>query len=226
MSKPPVAVTKLLVGTLLFVGLPLVGWGIADLQGFLAHPARLAYVVLIILLQLGVVIAFPDVGRGSGVGRQAVPRQRIAVLLLQLLSAAILLAAAYGDRRDVAALGESAIIRYLGLVLLASGFIVMMWAEMALGRHFSLHVTIQEGHQLVTGGLYRYLRHPRYLGIIVFNVGIALVYRSGLALMLIAALLAVLLWRIHDEELLLRNTFKGEWESYSRRSWRLLPFVH
>ena len=41
---------SLLVGITIFVGLPLAGWGVMDVRGFLGHPARLAYVVFAILL--------------------------------------------------------------------------------------------------------------------------------------------------------------------------------
>jgi protein-S-isoprenylcysteine O-methyltransferase Ste14 len=36
----------------------------------------------------------------------------------------------------------------------------------------------------------------------------------------------VLAWRIHDEEALLREEFGADWEAYSRRSWRVIPFVY
>jgi len=54
----------------LFVGLPLAGWGVMDFQGFVRHPARLAFVALVIFLQVVEVIAVPEVGRGSGEGKQ------------------------------------------------------------------------------------------------------------------------------------------------------------
>jgi len=102
----------------------------------------------------------------------------------------------------------------------------MNWAEAKLGKQFSIQATIQEGHTLVTEGLYRHVHHPRYLGIIVSNVGLSLVFRSWLALVLVAVLTGVLLWRIHDEEALMRQEFGAEWQSYSSRSWRLVPFVY
>ncbi len=102
----------------------------------------------------------------------------------------------------------------------------MNWAAAALGKQFSVQVTLQKDHQLVTGGLYHYLRHPRYLSIIVFNLGISLVYRSWLALILVAALTLVLLWRIHDEEAFMHQAFGIEWEAYTHTSWRLIPFVY
>jgi protein-S-isoprenylcysteine O-methyltransferase Ste14 len=106
------------------------------------------------------------------------------------------------------------------------GFIGMHWAEATLDKQFSVEVTIQEGHRLVTDGPYRYLRHPRYLGIILFTTGISLVFRSWLTLIFIAVLTLVLIWRIHDEEALLHQEFGPDWEAYSQRSWRLIPFVH
>jgi len=219
-------VLVVLVGIILFAGLPLVGWGIADLPGFTAHPARLGYIVLVILLQAFVAIRFPRTGQNQGDGVKLVQRQRLAVLLLQVLSIAIIIVAPYTDRHATAVIDEPDLIRWLGLVLFGFGFLVVSWAEAVLGKQFSVQVTIQEGHQLVTGGLYRFVRHPRYLGIMTFNLGIALVFRSWLALILVAILLVVLLWRIHDEEALMRQEFGAEWDSYAKKSWRLIPYVY
>jgi len=217
---------KLLVGIVAFVGVALLGWGVTDLWGFVGHPARCGYVLLAILLQALVVIGWPAVGRTGGRAAQTVRRQSVAVLLLQILSIAIVFVAPYSDRREIAVLGASAILRYLGLGLFGFGFVLMTWAQLCLGRQFSVQVALQDGHRLVSDGLYRYLRHPRYLGIIVLNLGITLAFRSGLALMCTAGLVGVLLWRIHDEETLLCRAFGDEWQQYTRRSWRLMPFVY
>ena len=216
---------KLVAGLVIFIGLPFLGWGVTDPAGFVGHPARLGYVLLTALLQLIIVILLPHLGE-TREGTKTVSRQRLAVLLLQVLPLAIIIAAPYSDSHNFAALGESDALRYCGLALFLLGFIGMNWAEASLGKLFSVQVTIQAGHQLITGGLYRYLRHPRYLGIILFNLGIALLYRSWLALILVAALSAVLLWRISDEETLMQAEFGADWQAYCKRSWRLIPFVY
>jgi protein-S-isoprenylcysteine O-methyltransferase Ste14 len=46
-----------------------------------------------------------------------------------------------------------------------------------------------------------------------------------LALALFGAMCLVLAWRIRAEEALLRREFGAEWEAYTRRSQRLVPFV-
>ncbi len=91
------------------------------------------------------------------------------------------------------------------LVAVAIGFVLMQWALVCLGRQFSVEVTIQKDHRLVTDGIYRYLRHPRYLRSFLFFGGLSCVFRSGLALLLAVALVGALLWRIHDEEALVRG---------------------
>jgi protein-S-isoprenylcysteine O-methyltransferase Ste14 len=217
---------KLSIGVAIFVGLPLVGWGLTDIQGFLDNPARVGYVVLVVLLQLFVVIRLPEVGSRRSQRKKILPRERLTLVPLQVLPLAIVIAAPYSDRRDIAVLGQVEAIRYFGLALFALGFSGMHWAEASLDKQFSVYVTLQEDHKLVTDGVYRYLRHPRYLGIITFTTGISLVFRSWLALLLVAALILVLLWRIRGEEALMHRVFGAEWEAYSQRSWRLIPFVY
>jgi len=207
-------ITKFLAGVLLFVGLPLLGWGLTDIPGFMANPARLSYVVLVILIQAVLVIRWPEVGRQGRAGTQTVRQQRIVVVLMQALSLAIIILAPYCDRRAIAVMADVTYLRYLGLALFALGFIGINWAEATLGKQFSVQVTLQEDHQLVTSGPYRYLRHPRYACILLYNLGLALLFRSWLALLLLGLLVVVLLWRIQDEEALMRQGFGAEWDSY------------
>jgi protein-S-isoprenylcysteine O-methyltransferase Ste14 len=219
-------VAKLLIGIALFAGLPLVGWGVLDIAGFFANRARLAYFLSVVLLQLFIVLKFPAIGRTGGDGTKLIPRQRVAVLLLQVLSLAILLVAPFCDHRAVAVLDVPELVRYVGLALFIPGFFLMNWSEATLGELFSVQVTIQTGHRLVTNGPYRHVRHPRYASLLLYNLGVALVFRSWLALILVAALTLVLLWRIADEESLMRQEFGAEWDAYTARSWRIVPYLY
>lgn len=75
-------------------------------------------------------------------------------------------------------------------------------------------------------GLYRHLRNPSYLGLLVNALGWALAFRSGLGLLLAALTLVPLIARIHAEEALLLKHFGEEYEAYRARSWRLLPGLY
>ncbi len=219
-------VIAVVVGAALFAGLPLVSWGLADVQGFISNPARLSYLVVVLLLQLFVTWKFPGAGRSQSKGRQLVQRQRLAVILLQVLTLGIIIVAPFSDRHQIGVLNALNAVRFVGVALFAVGFSAMNWSAASLGKQFSIQVTLQADHQLITGGPYQYIRHPRYLSIIIYNLGVALVFDSWLALLCDVALTLVLLWRIHDEEVLLRQEFGSQWETYAHKSWRLIPYVY
>ena len=225
MPRPLRVALTFLVGAAIFVLLPLVTWGLGDAHGFLSNPVRLGYCVAVTVLGAVASVRIPEVGKPREPARRTVGRQRLAVLLLQLVPLAIVAVAPWGDRRGVGVVGDATGVRALGLALYACGFLLVHRAEAHLGRLFSVQVELREGHRLVTDGPFRLVRHPRYLGILLFLAGIALVFRSWLALALVAPVLAVLLWRIADEEALLRGEFGAEWEAYARRTRRLVPYV-
>jgi protein-S-isoprenylcysteine O-methyltransferase Ste14 len=216
---------KLLIGIIIFIGIPLVAWGINDISGFFGNPARVAYVVLTVIMQVVIVVRIPDAGSNRNKGSKRVGRQHIALILLQIIGLAIVIIGPYCDRREIVVLGDNLITRGLGCVLYIGGMFLMHRAESYLAELFSVEVAIRDDHRLITNGPYRFIRHPRYLGIIVFSVGASLIFRSWLSLIAVAALVMVLLWRIYDEEGLMHEHFGTDWESYRDKSWRLIPYI-
>ena len=114
----------------------------------------------------------------------------------------------------------------LGLVgmVLAGGLI--FWTILT-NAYLGRRVRIQEdrGHQVVTGGPYRYVRHPMYLGIILLFPGMALFLGSWWALVpaiLIAVLMVV---RTALEDRALRAELAGYAEYARQTRYRLLPGV-
>ena len=132
---------------------------------------------------------------------------------------------AYTDRIGFWTLdGDS--LRWFGVVFYAAGGILRIWPVFVLGRRFSGLVAIQSGHSLVTTGIYGVIRHPSYLGALVFMLGGALVFRSGVGILLAVAILVPVLSRIASEEKLLQSQFGAEYDAYRARTWRLVPFVY
>lgn len=215
-----------LFGILLFTGLPLMAWGPANACGFFAGIHRTLYVLMMAALTFWVVLFVPDEGRGTGKGEKTVRRQDLAILFLQITSILVVVVAPFSDRRSLLVFADGSAARTLGLVFTAAGYLFMNWAILTLGRQFSLNVTIQKGHELVTRGPYRVIRHPRYLGVLLFLSGISLVFRSKLSLLAVLLTLVVLLWRISDEEKLMRAEFKEQWDTYAGKTWRLVPFLY
>lgn len=116
--------------------------------------------------------------------------------------------------------------RWAGLVLFGVGIALVLWSGVVLGRLYSPEVTVQTDYHLITDGPYHYIRHPRYLGGILYAVGFSLAFRSWIGIAACALALGIFLFRIRDEEALMRQEFGPAWETYCRRSWRLIPLVY
>ena len=132
---------------------------------------------------------------------------------------------AFTDRHDLWSLDGDAL-RWAGVALYGLGGALRIWPVFVLGRRFSGLVAIQPGHQLVTDGIYRVIRHPSYLGLLINALGWALAFRSLAGVVLTALMLVPLIARIRSEESLLRVRFGREYEAYRARTSRLIPWVY
>lgn len=94
---------------------------------------------------------------------------------------------------------------------------------LVLGRRFSGFVAIQKDHVLLTDDLYRVIRNPSYLGLMIMLAGWALAFHSLCGLVLAALFVPPLIARIHSEEALLAQHFGAEYKTYRARTWRLIP---
>jgi protein-S-isoprenylcysteine O-methyltransferase Ste14 len=223
------AVIFILATGLLYLGVVLLGWGLDDLGGYFSNPPRLGYAAVVGLFSLAVGVQAYGSTEGirgrKGEQGKLVFRQRIVRILLVLALYVSLFFIPFFDRRNIGVMPVNDPVRWMGVLFSASGFTLVFCSGLALGRQYSGDVTIQEGHRLVTAGVYRFLRHPRYLGVIALSIGISLTFRSWIGLLASVIFIAVLLFRIRDEEVILHNEFGPEWEVYWQRSWRLVPFI-
>jgi len=217
---------KILVGSIIFVGLPIISWGISDIKNYFSNDIRLIYSVGIILFQIILVLKFPKIGNNRGDGKNTIKRQHFVVVLLRLIPLLILIIAAYSDSTELLGILKFNASRFIGLIIFFAGFTLANWSEIVLDKQFSVEVTIQKDHELIKHGPFRYIRHPRYLGIIMFVFGLGLIFNSWLAIILGIILVVTLLWRIIDEEKLMLDEFSEEWKTYKKSTWKLIPFIY
>ena len=117
-------------------------------------------------------------------------------------------------------------IHITGLVVFILGNALVSWA-MISNIYFSTAVRIQydRGHTVSNGGPYRYMRHPGYLGMIVYHLSTPIILGSIWAL--IPASLTVILFIIRTifEENTLKNKLEGYKEYAERVKYRLIPSI-
>jgi protein-S-isoprenylcysteine O-methyltransferase Ste14 len=113
--------------------------------------------------------------------------------------------------------------RYAGLVLIAGGLALGLWAALHFRR---AHTAIQPFHPssaLVTGGPYRFTRNPMYLGLAGMLLGTAVFLGSLMPFLVIPAFAALITERfILNEELMMASTFGQAYLDYKAKVRRWL----
>jgi protein-S-isoprenylcysteine O-methyltransferase Ste14 len=215
---------------LMYLGLPLLGWGVRHWRAFFAASQRLGYAGVVAVFGLAVgweAYDAPEGLRGArGREDKLVSRQSIVRVIVTLAFFAALYLLPLADRRNLGSLGDLPAVRWVGLALFTVGFGFIFWSGVALGRLYSAEVTLQEEHHLVTEGLYRHIRHPRYAGGILLSFGLSCLFDVWIGLVLSVVIIGIFLLRIKDEEALMEEAFGQAWRDYCAQTDRLIPFVY
>ncbi len=111
-----------------------------------------------------------------------------------------------------------------GNVLVAVGLGMSMLVVIQ-NSYAAANITVEAEQQLVTTGLYGFVRHPMYFGNVIMMIGIPLALGSYWGLVLVIPGLIVLGLRIADEEDLLKQQLDGYREYMQQVHFRLVPYV-
>ena len=149
-----------------------------------------------------------------------------AVILIPSLVASVIAAEILGRRGGLPWPGGQVWPFVVGIILILSGMGLRAWSIATLGRFFQYQIRVQSGHHVVTGGPYRYVRHPSYTGIALVLIGIALACDDVWSLLAVLVLGGVGLGvRIHAEERQLEQALGAEYEQFAGSRKRLVPGV-
>src|SRR5690242_14138596 len=83
----------------------------------------------------------------------------------------------------------------------------------------------QEGQPVISTGPYAIVRHPMYSGALLMLVGVPLALGSWWGLLGVPVFIAVLIWRILDEEKFLAANLAGYSDYLKKLRWRLVPGI-
>jgi len=151
---------------------------------------------------------------------------RVLARLTGPLGSTVILVVAGLDKRFGWSAQVPLAVQFVGLAAFVFGIGLMTWA-MAVNNYFSLVVRIQKdrGHTVVTGGPYRYVRHPGYVGGIIFQLGTPLLLGSLWTLIPTGLIALLLVVRTALEDRTLLNELEGYREYVQQTRYRLLPGV-
>ncbi|XP_073002297.1 probable protein-S-isoprenylcysteine O-methyltransferase isoform X2 [Typha latifolia] len=116
----------------------------------------------------------------------------------------------------------------VGLAMILIGEILRKSAVITAGRAFThtIRVYYEDHHQLITHGIYRFMRHPGYCGFFIWAVGTQVMLCNPVCVVSFT----LVTWkffstRIPYEEFFLTQFFGSQYEEYARKVPSGLPFI-
>jgi len=113
-----------------------------------------------------------------------------------------------------------------GLSLFILGLSIAIVATFTLKRFYSSTLVTRADHQLITHGIYRFVRHPIYLGVLIAIMGVPVYAPSLYGFLILSLLIPFILFRIKMEEELLTEFFGDEYRAYRKTTKKLIPFLY
>jgi protein-S-isoprenylcysteine O-methyltransferase len=128
--------------------------------------------------------------------------------------------------RQFAHVWGAELVNLAGVVLCLAGIGLRYWSRRVLGRFFTIGVVRQEGHTVVRNGPYRRVRHPGYLGFMLFYLGLPLVVGSAFGLVVLALpALAIFVMLVKLEDRKMAEALGQDYVKYQAESARILPGI-
>ena len=80
--------------------------------------------------------------------------------------------------------------------------------------------------QLVTGGIFQYIRHPHYTSLLIVGFGLAFFFYSLFAIAIAVIAIPIMIWSILDEEKLLTKQYGEDYKKFMEKvPWRIIPKI-
>lgn len=113
----------------------------------------------------------------------------------------------------------------IGVVLVALGVGLCIWARVYLGRNWGMPMSVKENPELVTTGPYAYVRNPIYSGSLLAILGSFLGIGAWWWLGLLVVCGIYFIYSAFMEEKIMLREFPDTYPAYKAATWRLIPWV-
>lgn len=115
----------------------------------------------------------------------------------------------------------------IGMAIFTVGFTVRIYSILTLKQFFTYSVAKVENHKIISTGLYKFIRHPGYLGQLIIFMGISVTISNWLSILLMMIPVTLgYLYRIKVEETFMTDQLGNDYKNYQERTKKIILMVY
>lgn len=115
----------------------------------------------------------------------------------------------------------------IGMAMAVLGFVIRIHSILTLKQYFTYSVAQVENHKIIETGLYKFIRHPGYLGQLIIFLGISISISNWLSILaLMIPVTLGYLYRINVEERFMLKQLGDDYLNYQERTKRIIPMIY
>ncbi|MFX1394426.1 MAG: methyltransferase family protein [Promethearchaeota archaeon] len=118
---------------------------------------------------------------------------------------------------------DNDLIKIIAMNIMCFAFILIILFITNVGESIKNEVISGEKSQLITSGIYRYIRHPVYTAFILGVLGTFLIIPNLLMFLFLLFTVIIMYGHSHEEEKILKEMYGSEYEEYRKKAGRFLP---
>ena len=153
--------------------------------------------------------------KGSGIGFVVVQAVLLTILFFGPTSL----------NPDVSIEASTGLLLWFGYGIFILGTVIALIAAVNLGKNLTPLPRPKENAELIQNGLYRFVRHPIYFGVIVLSIGWGLIQQSTLIWLYVIVIAIFFDIKSRKEERWLTERF-STYADYQGRVRKLIPWIY
>jgi protein-S-isoprenylcysteine O-methyltransferase Ste14 len=115
----------------------------------------------------------------------------------------------------------------VGMALVAIGLLIRVHSILTLKQYFTYSVAKVENQKIVETGLYKFIRHPGYLGQSIIFIGLSTSTSNWLSILVMMLPITLgYLYRIRVEERFMLEQLGKDYSDYQRRTKSIIPTLY
>lgn len=115
---------------------------------------------------------------------------------------------------------------FIGFFIGLAGLSICLYAQIKMGNSWRVGIDETNETDLVTTGLYRFIRNPTYFGLFILNFGVWLIWPTWTIFIFNLIFVLTLEFQVRCEEDFLYSKHGNKYSEYVKRTKRYIPYIY